>query len=234
MKRIILLLGLLSAACSNKRIELVEPAPTLTVSALQDTYVIDEAAYIRISVTQNGYDGSFLLSAVVDEGACELRMNERELATDGAWVQLVQTTEMLTLVPRKAGRLRLSLEVRATDGELSGRSYLNLVVAKSPTLQLTVETTDAAIVGQPTALTVTVTKAGFDGGLPVKFDRKAGTGTLQFGSIVITDGTAFVCPANAEQTLYYTAADRGIHRFQFSVSDDYMTRIVPVEIIVTK
>ena len=234
MKRIILLLGLLSTACSNKRIELVEPAPTLTVSALQDTYVVDETAYIQVAVTQRGYEGDFLLSAVVDEGACELRMNDTPISTEGACTRLPQSTEILTLLPRKTGKLRLHLEARAENGEQSGRSHLNLVVGKSPTLQLTVEATDAAIVGQSNALTVTVAKAGFDGGLPVKFDQKAGTGTLQYGSLIVEDGTTFVCPANAEQTLYYTAADRGVHQFQFSVSDDYMTRIVPVEIIVTK
>lgn len=234
MKRIILFFGLLAAACSKKQIELVEPAPTLTVSALQDTYVIDEAAYIQVTVTQRGYEGDFLLSAVVDEGACELQMDDTPISTDGAWIRLPQSTEMLTLLPRKTGKLRLSLEVRAENGQQSGRSRLNLTIGKSPALELEIESPTTASIGNPIMLTATLAKAGFDGQLPVKFDRKTGTGTLQYGSLVIEDGATFACPSNTEQTLYYTAAERGMHRFQFTVTDGYTTCIVPVEIIVTQ
>ncbi len=235
MKRIALLFsGLLAVACQDKTYEIAEPEPTLTVSALQDTYVIDEAAYIQVSVTQRGYEGDFLLSAVVDEGACELRMNDTSISTDGAWIRLPQSTEILTLVPRKTGWLRLSLEARAEDGQQSGRSRLNLPVGGSPALELEVEAPTTASIGNPITLTATIAKAGFNGQLPVKFDCKAGTGTLQYGSIVIKDGATFSCPANTEQTLYYTAAERGIHRFQFTAADGYTTRIAPVEIIVTQ
>ena len=234
MKRIILLFGLLAAACSKKQIELVEPAPTLTISALQDTYVIDQAAYIQVSVTQRGYEGDFLLSAVVDEGACELRMNDTPISTDGIWIRLPQSTEMLTLVPRKAGWLRLSLEVRTENGQQSGRSQLNLTIGESPAMVLAIDSPTTASIDDPITLTATLTNAGFNGQLPVKFDCKAGTGTLQYGSIVIEDGATFACPANTKQTLYYAAAERGIHRFQFTVTDEYTTRIVPVEIIVTQ
>ena len=233
MKRIFLLFGLLAAGCSKKQIELAEPAPTLTVSALQDTYVIDQAAYIQVSITQRGYDGYFLLSAVVDEGACELRMNDTPISTDGVWIRLPQSTEMLTLVPRNTGWLRISIEVRAENGQQSGRSNLNLAIGESPALELEVESPTTASIDDPITLTATLIKAGFNGQLPVKFDCKAGTGTLQYGSIVIEDGATFACPANTEQTLYYTAAGRGIHRFQFTVTDGYTTRIAPVEIIVT-
>ncbi len=234
MKRTLFLFALLTAACSNEPIELEEPAPTLTVATLQESYIVDEPAHIRVSVSQRGYEGDYLLACVVEEGACELRLNDRPLSADGSWIHLSQSTETLTLVPRKTGWLRLSLEARTTDGEQSASSRLNLSIGGSPELELTVEAPTTASIERPIALTVRVAKAGFDGQLPVKFVRTAGEGTLQYGALVVADGERFICPVNTTQELYYTATARGVHRFQFSVNDGYTTRIVPLEIIITQ
>ncbi|MCM1302084.1 MAG: hypothetical protein NC250_01125 [Alistipes senegalensis] len=235
MKRIIFLLSaLLAIACQEKTYEIAEPEPTLTVEALQNTCTLDETAYIQVAVSQRGYDGRFLLSVLVDEGRCELRMNGTSIATDGSWIQLSQPTEMLALTPRETGRLRLTLEACTAEGTRTARSRLNLPVSGSPELGFTAEAPTTASIANPIAITMTVEKAGFAGQLPVKFVQETGTGSLQFGAFPVASDETFSCPANAEQTLYYTAAERGQHRLQFSVNDGYATRFASVEIIVTK
>jgi len=235
MKRIFLLFsGLLAIACQDKTYEIAEPEPTLTVSALQNTYVIDEAAYIQVSVTQRGYDGRFLLSVLVDEGSCELRMNGTPIDTDGSWIQLSQPTEMLALTPRSTGRLRLTLEACTAEGTRTARSRLNLPVGGSPELGFKVEAPTTASIEKPIAVKMSIEKAGVNGQLPVKFVQNTGAGNLQFGAFTVAFDETFSCPVNAEQTLYYTAAERGPHRLQFSVGDGYATRFASVEIIVTK
>jgi len=235
MKRIFLLLsGLLAIACQDKTYEIAEPEPTLTVEALQNTCTLNETAYIQVAVSQRGYDGRFLLSVLVDEGSCELRMNGMPIATDGSWIQLSQPTEMLALTPRSTGRLRLTLEACTAEGARTARSRLNLPVGGSPELGFTVEATTTVSIENPIAIKMSIEKAGFNGQLPVKFVQNAGAGNLQFGAFTVASDETFSCPANAEQTLYYTASERGLHRLQFSVGDGYATQFASVEIIVTK
>ena len=56
---------------------------------------------------------------------------------------------------------------------------------------------------------------------------------LQYGAVAVTPAEAFSVPANSEQPLYYTAAERGMHRLQFSATDGYTTQFKTLEIIVT-
>ncbi len=74
-KTIIILIGcILFNSCSKSTYRITEPAPTLEIKALQDTYTLQEPAYIQLKVSQQGYDGEFQVSAVLSEGVCELTM----------------------------------------------------------------------------------------------------------------------------------------------------------------
>ncbi|MFQ7502216.1 MAG: hypothetical protein ACLRMJ_02070 [Alistipes finegoldii] len=79
---------------------------------MQDSYIINQPAYLQLKVSQQGYDGEFQLSAVLNEGACELSMQGSDLPTDGTWTSMSNTTEILTLTPTLAGPLRISFEVK--------------------------------------------------------------------------------------------------------------------------
>ena len=48
-----------------------------------------------------------------------------------------------------------------------------------------------------------------------------------------TENASAGVTANSEQPLYYTAAERGMHRLQFSATDGYTTQFKTLEIIVT-
>ena len=112
-REIILPLLLFAAAgCEKSEYRITEPRPTLEVTALQDSYIINQPAYLQLKVTQQGYDGEFQLSAVLSEGACELSMQGSDLPTDGTWTSMSNTTEILTLTPTLAGPLRISFEVK--------------------------------------------------------------------------------------------------------------------------
>ena len=78
-----------------------------------------------------------------------------------------------------------------------------------------------------------ITKSGWTGAIPVTYTQLAGSGTLQYGAVAVTPAEAFSVPANSEQPLYYTAAERGMHRLQFSATDGYTTQFKTLEIIVT-
>lgn len=49
---------LLIGGCGKKTFQSSEPAPTLEITALQDSYAIDRAAYLQIDVAQQGYEGA--------------------------------------------------------------------------------------------------------------------------------------------------------------------------------
>ena len=231
--RLIILFILLLAACKKTEYRITEPKPTLEVTALQDSYIINQPAFLQLKVTQQGYDGEFQLSAVLNEGACKLTMHGSDLLTDGTWTSMSNTTEILTLTPTLAGPLRISFEVKAAEGEQSGRSFINFNVQKSPALALEVEYPETASITERIELTMLLTKSGWTGAIPVTYTQLTGNGTLQYGAVTITPAEAFSVPANMEQPLYYTPAERGIHRIQLSATDGYTTQFKTLEIIVT-
>ena len=146
-REIILPLLLFAAAgCEKSEYRITEPRPTLEVTALQDSYIINQPAYLQRKVSQQGYDEEFQISAVRSEGACELSMQGSNLPTDGTWTSMSNTTEILTLTPTLAGPLRISFEVKTKEGEQSGRSFVNFNVQKSPALALEVEYTETAFI----------------------------------------------------------------------------------------
>ena len=227
-REIILPLLLFAAAgCEKSEYRITEPRPTLEVTALQDSYIINQPAYLQLKVSQQGYNGEFQLSAVLSEGACELSMQGSGLPTDGTWASMSNTTEILTLTPTLAGPLRISFEVK------TGRSFINFNVQKSPALALEVEYPETASITERIELTMLLTKTGWTGAIPVTYTQLTGNGTLQYGAVTITPAEAFSVPANMEQPLYYTAAERGMHRLQFSATDGYTTQFKTLEIIVT-
>lgn len=233
-REIILPLLLFAAAgCEKSEYRITEPRPTLEVTALQDSYIINQPAYLQLKVSQQGYDGEFQLSAVLNEGACELSMQGSDLPTDGTWTSMSNTTEILTLTPTLAGPLRISFEVKTKEGEQSGRSFINFNVQKSPALALEVEYPETASITERIELTMLLTKTGWTGAIPVTYTQLTGNGTLQYGAVTITPAEAFSVPANMEQPLYYTPAERGIHRIQLSATDGYTTQFKNLEIIVT-
>ena len=152
--------------CGKSEYRITEPRPTLEVTALQDVYIINQPAYLQLKVSQQGYDGEFQLSAVLSEGACELSMQGSDLPTDGTWASMSNTTEILTLTPTLAGPLRISFEVKAAEGEQSGRSFVNFNVQKSPALALEVEYPETASITERIELTILLTKSGWTGAIP--------------------------------------------------------------------
>lgn len=233
-REIILPLLLFAAAgCEKSEYRITEPRPTLEVTALQDSYIINQPAYLQLKVSQQGYDGEFQISAVLSEGACELSMQGSDLATDGTWTSMSNTTEILTLTPTLAGPLRISFEVKTKEGEQSGRSFVNFNVQKSPALALEVEYPETASITERIEMTMLLTKSGWTGAIPVTYTQLTGSGTLQYGAVAVTPAEAFSVPANMEQPLYYTPAERGIHRIQLSATDGYTTEFKTIEIIVT-
>ena len=233
--RILSLLLILAAAasCEKSEYRITEPRPTLEVTALQDVYIVNQPAYLQLKVSQQGYDGEFQVSAVLNEGACELSMQGSGLATDGTWTSMANTPEILTLTPTLAGPLRISFETKADGGEQSGRSFVNFNVQKSPALALQVEYPETASITERIELTMLLTKSGWTGAIPVTYTQLAGSGTLQYGAVTVTPAEAFSVPANSEQPLYYAPAERGIHRLQLSATDGYTTEFKTIEIIVT-
>lgn len=229
----LLLLTLAVTSCEKSEYRITEPEPTLEVTAMQDTYIINQAAYLQLKVTQQGYDGGFQISAVLSEGACELTMQGSALSTDGKWKSMSNTTEILTLIPTQVGPLRISFEVKAKEGEQSGRSFINFNVKESPALALEVEYPETASIAKPIELKMLLTKSGWTGAIPVTYTQLTGTGTLQYGAVGIEPTKAFSVPANIKQPLYYAPAERGIHKFQFSATDGHATEYKTIEIIVT-
>ena len=233
-KTIIILIGcILFNSCSKSTYRITEPAPTLEIKALQDTYTLQEPAYIQLKVSQQGYDGEFQVSAVLSEGACELTMQGRDLPTDGTWASMSNATEILTLTPTKAGTLRISFEVKSKDGGQSGRSFINFTVKERPALQFSIECPETASIASPVALTMIVTKTGWEGAIPVRYEQLSGNGTLQYGAVNLAPSVNFSVPANSEQPLYYTPDARGIHKLQFSATDGRTTEYKTTEIIIT-
>lgn len=233
-KTIIILIGcILFNSCSKSTYRITEPAPTLEIKALQDTYTLQEPAYIQLKVSQQGYDGEFQVSAVLSEGVCELTMQGRDLPTDGTWASMSNATEILTLTPTKAGTLKISFEVKSKNGGQSGRSFINFTVKERPALQFSIECPETASIASPVALTMIVTKTGWEGAIPVKYEQLSGNGTLQYGAVNLAPSVNFSVPANSEQPLYYTPDARGIHKLQFSATDGRTTEYKTIEIIIT-
>lgn len=226
------LLILSTVGCERSEYGTTEPRPTLEVTALQDTYTINQPAYLQIKVAQQGYSGEFRISAVLNDGACNLIMQGRDLPTSGEWVSMANATEILTLTPTQTGPLRISFEAKTAGGEQSGRSYVNFDVEESPVLDLRIEYPETISITEQIRLTMTLTKSGWTGAIPVQYTQLAGNGTLQYGAVIITPGEAFSVPANTEQPLYYVPAERGVHRLQFSATDGYSTEFETIEIIV--
>ena len=160
-------------------------------------------------------------------------MQGSNLPTDGTWTSMSNTTEILTLTPTLAGPLRISFEGKTKEGEQSGRSFVNFNVQKSPALALEVEYPETASITERIEMTMLLTKSGWTGAIPVTYTQLTGSGTLQYGAVAVTPAEAFSVPANSEQPLYYTAAERGMHRLQFSATDGYTTQFKTLEIIVT-
>ena len=157
-REIILPLLLFAAAgCEKSEYRITEPRPTLEVTALQDSYIINQPAYLQLKVSQQGYDEEFQISAVLSEGACELSMQGSNLPTDGTWTSMSNTTEILTLTPTLAGPLRISFEVKTKEGEQSGRSFVNFNVQKSPALALEVEYPETASITERIEMTMLLT-----------------------------------------------------------------------------
>lgn len=230
---ILFLLLLMVVGCEKSEYRITEPTPTLEVKALQETYTLQEPAYIQLKISQQGYDGEFQVSAVLSEGACRLTMQGSDLPTDGTWTSMPNATEILTLTPTKVGQLRISFEVKAKDGEQSGRSFINFAVQESPALQLSILCPATASITNPVELTITVTKTGWEGAVPVKYEQLSGSGTLQYGAVSVTPSVSFSVPANSEQPLYYAPNARGIHKLQFSATDGRTTEYETIEIIIT-
>ena len=92
---------------------------------------------------------------------------------------------------------------------------------------------ETASITERIELTMLLTKTGWTGAIPVTYTQLTGNGTLQYGAVTITPAEAFSVPANMEQPLYYTPAERGIHRIQLSATDGYTTQFKTLEIIVT-
>ena len=185
-KTIIILIGcILFNSCSKSTYRITEPAPTLEIKALQDTYTLQEPAYIQLKVSQQGYDGEFQVSAVLSEGVCELTMQGRDLPTDGTWASMSNATEILTLTPTKAGTLRISFEVKSKDGGQSGRSFINFTVKERPALQFSIECPETASIASPVALTMIATKTGWEGAIPVRYEQLSGNGTLQYCAVIL-------------------------------------------------
>lgn len=230
---IIFLLLLIVAGCEESEYRITEPKPTLEVKALQETYTLQEPAYIQLKISQQGYNGEFQVSAILNEGSCKLTMQGSDLSTDGTWTSMHNATEILTLTPTKAGQLRISFEVKAKDGEQSGRSFINFTVQESPALQFSILYPETASITHPVELTITVTKTGWEGAVPVKYEQLSGSGTLQYGAVSITPSVSFSVPANSEQPLYYAPNARGIHKLQFSATDGRTTEYKTIEIIIT-
>ena len=225
---------LLIGGCGKKTFQSSEPAPTLEITALQDSYAIDRAAYLQIDVAQQGYEGGYLLSAVLQEGGCSLSMQGSEVPTSGEWIPLAGTSEILTLVPTLAGPLRISFEVKAEGGEQSGRSFVHFTVTESPELGLEIDAPATSSGLSPAEITLRLTKAGWNGTIPEKFDLTDGSGALQYGAVTVGSGDRIAIPANVEQILYYIPDERGIHKLQFSATDGYTTQYANAEIIVTQ
>lgn len=229
----IMVVSIMLASCEKKDYTTTEPKPDLEVSALQESYVIGQEAYLQLKIERHGYEGTYQLSVVLQEGDCSLAMQGEQLATDGTWITMQNTTEILTLTPKTTGPLRISFEVKAEGGEQSGRSFLNFNVLESPMLKLEVEAPATVKVDTPVEFTLRLEKAGWSGQLPVKFDQISGSATLQLGAVEIVSGGTVSIPANSEQVLYYTPTSRGAHEMQFSVSDGYTTQYAQVEFIAT-
>lgn len=231
-----LLLGiaaLIPAACGSSSYEVTEPRPVLELTMLQDTYVIDQPVYLQLKVSQKGFTGQFQLSAILLEGDCEILSNGQELSGGGDWVSLANTTEILTIIPKQAGALRLSFEVRAGEAMTSGRSVLNLTIAASAPLLFSAAAPQSCPITQPVEIILNAQKKGYSGSISTQFDLLAGAGALQYGAVTVPSGDKFALPANGKQTLYYTAIERGVNKLQFAATDDYTTEFQTLEIIIT-
>lgn len=220
--------------CEKKIYLGAEPTPMLEITAMQASYVIDQVAYLQIEITQQGYEGGHMLSVVLEEGSCSLTMQGSEIPTSGEWISMPSTSEILTLIPTQVGSLRISFEVKDNDGEQSGRSFVNFSVTGSPALELEINAPNTSSISSSVGISLRLTKAGWTGTIPVRFEQITGSGTLQYGSVTVNSGDDIATPANSEQTFYYTPAVRGIHKLQFSATDGYTTQYVNAEIIITQ
>ena len=225
--RLIILFILLLAACKKTEYRITEPKPTLEVTALQDSYIINQPAFLQLKVSQQGYDGEFQLSAVLNEGACELAMQGSGLPTDGTWTSMSNTTEILTLTPTLAGPLRISFEVKAAEGEQSGRSFINFNVQKSPALALEVEYPETASITERIELTMLLTKSGWTGAIPVTYtrgrDHTPGRSILRAGE----HGTAALLhPGRAGHPPYSALGDGRIHD-RIQDHRDHCNKLIP-------
>lgn len=228
-----LLTATLMLSCGKPTYQITAPHPTLELSLLQDSYVVDQPVYLQLRALQTGYEGSFKLSALLNEGACEVAMNTQSVPTTGEWVSLPSPTEILTLTPRQTGMLRMSFELRNGESQTSDRSVINLKVAASTALRFEVDYPQTASITKPVQIAVTLTKAGLAGALPVKFEQLSNSGTMQYGSVAVASGDQVSVPINSTQTFYYTPTARGIHKLQLSATDGYSTEFRPLEIIIT-
>lgn len=232
MRLFFCILSLLCLGCTQSTYQVSEPLPTLEVTLLQSSAVIDEPIYLRINASQGGYGGSFRLSTTLNEGQCDITLNDEKVSGSGEWIGMREASQVMTLIPRKIGHLRLMLEVMTQEGLHSSRHVINLNIAASSALILELEVPESHSITTPVEITLTASKAGYSGTLTIKFDQQANTGKLQYGSVGVLSGETFAAPTNNPQTLYYTAAARGTHRLQFAATDGYTTEYKIIEFII--
>lgn len=222
-----------TTACTKSSYEVAEPKPSLEVTVLQTSYVIDQPIYVQLKASQRGYTGEFHLSAILNEGAGTMSMNGAELAASGEWVTMPNASEIITITPTRAGTLKLSFEVKSGAESVSARSSIKLKVSASGALEFTAEAPQSASITAPIEIKLAANKKGFTGSIVTQFEQLANTGDLQFGATIIASGKKFAIPVNAPQTLYYTPSERGVHKLQISATDGYTTEFKVLEIIVT-
>lgn len=222
-----------ATACTKSSYEIAEPKPSLEVTVLQTSYVIDEPIYVQLKASQRGYTGAFHLSVILNEGAGTMSMNGAEVAASGEWVTMTNASEIITITPTQAGILKLSFEVKSGDDMVSGRSTINLKVSQSTALALTADAPQSVSIKDLVEINVAATKKGFSGKIITQFEQLANKGSLQFGAVTVASGEKFSIPANSPQTLYYTPSERGVHKLQLSATDGYTTEFKVLEIIVT-
>lgn len=228
---IILLSGLFS--CGESTYEISAPEPKLTIQLLQDSYVVDEPFFVQIKVTQEGYYGDFLLATTLKEGLCDVSINETPLLYAGEWTKINNSIEVLKFIPKLSGNVRVHFEAKNDTDVKSGLSYINVRVVESSKVNIIVECPEVNSITKPVNISLTTKLGGYNGTLPIVYKQLTGTGTLQYGAIILKPLEKFVVPANVEQIFYYTATERGSHKLQFEVTNGTVTTYQSIEFIVT-
>lgn len=210
------------------------PHPILNITPLQNTYTVNQAAYIQADVVQQGYNGAYDLSATLQEGRCTLRLAGKDVPTSGEWISMPSANEILQLTPNQTGPLRIIFTIKTADGAKSNLSSIYATVTESSLLNFSVQGPATSPVSSPAQLVLCAQKAGWMGMISIKCDQLEGAGKLQYGEVVLKPKDKFEIPANNDQTIYYIPSHRGIHKLQFIASDGETTQYKTQEIIVVQ